>query len=116
MKVPLVACAVLVVFGARPVRAQTANGQAVYREHCRTCHGATGKPTDFARRAYKTIPTFADAAFFTGRSQDSIVAVLTRGVGTGKDMRSFKNVLSRDEMIAVARYVRTLSTPAPKSP
>lgn len=117
MKAPFVAGAMLVALVAlvaRPARAQTPDGQALYREHCRTCHGVAGKPTDFARRAYKRIPTLSDSAFIVHRSQDSIVAILTRGAYDGKDMRSFKNLLSHDQMVAVARYVRTLS--APKSP
>jgi hypothetical protein len=31
-------------------------------------------------------------------------------------MRSFKNLLTHDQMVAVARYVRTLSTGTAKSP
>jgi mono/diheme cytochrome c family protein len=117
VKAPFIVGAVLVALVARPAAAQTPppDGQALYREHCRTCHGVAGKPTDFARRAYKRIPTLSDSAFIAHRSQDSIVAILTRGAGDGKDMRSFKNLLTRDQMVAVARYVRTLSQ-APKAP
>jgi mono/diheme cytochrome c family protein len=116
VKAPFVACALLVALAAHPAQAQTPDGKALYRENCRTCHGVTGKPTDFARHAYARIPTFSDTAFRAGRSDDSIVAVLTRGVGKGQNMRSFKNVLTHEQMVAVARYVRTLSSPAPKTP
>jgi mono/diheme cytochrome c family protein len=117
VKAPFVLGAVLVALVARPAAAQTPppDGQALYREHCRTCHGVAGKPTDFARRAYKRIPTLADSVFMARRSQDSIVAILTHGAGDGKDMRSFKNLLTRDQMVAVARYVRTLSQ-TPRTP
>lgn len=113
MKAPFIVSAMLVVFVAHPARAQTPpDGQALYREHCRTCHGVAGKPTDFARRAYAKIPTLSDSAFVARRSQDSIVAVLTRGAGTGKDMRSFKSLLTHDQMVAVAQFVRTLPSRA----
>lgn len=119
MKAQYIVGAMLVVFAAHPARAQTASppdGQALYREHCRTCHGVAGKPTDFARRAYKRIPTLADSAFIAHRSQDSIVAILTRGAGDGKDMRSFKNLLTHDQMVAVAQFVRTLPSRAARTP
>ena len=116
MKAPFLVCTVLAAVAGHPLRAQ-ADGQALYEENCRSCHGVAGKPTDRARREFKLrIPTFADPAFFAHRSQDSIVAVLTHGVGDGQDMRSFKNMLSHDEMVAVARYMRTLATPTPASP
>lgn len=83
--------------------AQTPDGKAVYLEQCRQCHGAAGKPTHMALTQYKTIPTF-DASFFAKRSQDSIVAVLHHGAG--KDMKSFKDKLSADEITAVASYVK----------
>jgi mono/diheme cytochrome c family protein len=118
VKGPFLAGALLVTLVAHPARAQTPppDGQALYREHCRTCHGVAGKPTDFARHAYAKIPVFSEPAFSAGRSQDSIVAVLTRGVGKGQNMRSFKNLLTHDQMVAVARYVRALSGAAAKSP
>lgn len=116
MKVPFLLCAVLVGVCARPVRAQAPDGQALYREHCRTCHGVTGKPTDRARHEYKRVPTFADPAFFAHRSQDSVVAVLTNGASSSKDMKSFKDKLTHDEMVAVAHYIRTFATAAPASP
>lgn len=84
--------------------------------HCRTCHGLAGKPTDFGRRTFARIPTLSDSAFIAARTEDSIVAILTHGAGDGKDMGSFKGRLSRDQMVAVARFVRTLAKAEPKSP
>ena len=103
----------LVLGGTRTVSAQAADGQALYKENCRTCHGADGHPTKRALGQYPKIPTF-DAAFFTARSEDSVVAVLKHGAG--KDMKSFKDKLSPEEMLAVARYARTLAGAAPKQP
>lgn len=83
--------------------AQTPDGQSIYRDECRTCHGAAGKPTQRAVSQYKDMPTF-DASFFEQRSQDSIVTVLNHGAG--KDMKSFKDKLSAAEIAAVAKYVK----------
>ena len=116
MKIPLILCAILAGIAARPVHAQAPDGQALYREHCRTCHGLTGRPTDRARREFKRVPTFADPAFFAGRSQDSVLAILTNGAYDGRDMKSFKNKLTHYEMVAVAQYIQTFAAPAPPSP
>ena len=105
------ALAVLGLALALPIglAAQAPDGQALYREHCRTCHGTTGAPTQRARTQYGKIPNLADAAFLAGRSVDSLVAVLEHG--SGKDMKSFKEKLSHDQMVAVAQYVKTLAQP-----
>ena len=86
---------------------QPPNGQEIYRSECRTCHGANGVPSAHSREEYPKIATFADSAFFDGRGQDSIVAVLRRGVG--RDMKSFREKLEPAEMQAVAAYIRTLA-------
>lgn len=91
---------------ARGAAAQEAEGTALYREHCRTCHGAAGKPTRLALSQYPKIPVM-DSAFVAARSVDSIVTILTNG--KGKDMKSFKAKLSPNEMHEVAEYVRTMA-------
>lgn len=116
MNSAFILCVALTASGVRPVRAQATDGRAIYMMHCRTCHGLTGAPTDFGRRTFPRIPTLSDSAFIAARSQDSIVAILTHGAGDGADMPSFKGRLSHDQIVAVARYVHTLSTPASKSP
>ena len=107
-------CALVLALGPRNAAAQTPDGQALYREHCRTCHGADGHPTKRALGQYKNIPTFADSAFQAARSADSIVAVLQHGVG--RDMKSFSDKLTSEEMVAVANYVKTFASAAPKTP
>ena len=86
---------------------QPPSGQETYRSECRTCHGANGVPSAHSREEYPKIATFADSAFFDGRGQDSIVAVLRRGVG--RDMKSFREKLTPAEIQAVATYIRTLA-------
>lgn len=99
----VIAMASVSVFGVCRLAAQAPDGKSIYGDECRTCHGAAGKPTQRAVSQYKNMPTF-DAAFFTNRSQDSIVAVLNHGLG--KDMKSFKSKLSPEEIAAVAKYVK----------
>jgi mono/diheme cytochrome c family protein len=116
VKAAFILCVALAATGVRPLRAQEPDGRALYMMHCRTCHGLTGKPTEFGRRAFARIPMLSDSAFIAARSQDSIVAVLTHGAGDGKDMASFKGRLTREQMVAVARYVRALPTTPSTSP
>lgn len=114
MKVPALAIVLTAAWtiGAGRVAAQAPDGQAVFHDECRTCHGVAGKPTQRAVKLYKGMPTF-DAKFFAGRSLDSVVAVLNHGAG--KDMKSFKDKLSPGEIAAVAKYVKDTfgSTPKP---
>ena len=97
--------AVVCALGAGRAAAQTPDGQALYREQCRTCHGATGKPTQRALGQYPKMPTLSDSTFLAARSVDSLGAVIRRGVG--KDMKAFKDRLTPEEIAAIARYVKT---------
>lgn len=102
----LLALGVAVGLFARAAAAQEPEGAAVYKEHCRTCHGAAGKPTRLALSQYPKIPVM-DSTFVAARSVDSIVTILTNG--KGKDMKSFKAKLSPNEMHEVAEYVRSMA-------
>ena len=108
--VAAVLAATLMGLGAARVPQQP-DGQALFNDNCRKCHGLSGKPTHMALTEYPHIPTM-DSAFALARSVDSIVTILTNG--KGKDMKSFKGKLAPAEMRAVAEYVRSLAL-RPKS-
>ncbi len=96
------------VAAAAPAAAGAADpstGKIPYDASCRKCHGVLGVPPKGMKTRFPKLAAF-DAAFFTGRSDDSVVKVLTRG--TTEDMPSFKDKLSLQEMVAVAAYMRTL--------
>ena len=88
--------------------AQTPDGQALYQQHCRTCHGPTGTPSPQMLRIYTTLAPL-DSAFLAGRSQDSLVAVLRNGIG---QMKGYRDKLTPEQMVAVARYVQNFAAPA----
>ena len=88
--------------------AQTPDGQALYQQYCRTCHGPTGTPSPQMLRIYTTLAPL-DSAFLAGRSQDSLVAVLRDGIG---QMKGYKEKLTPEQMVAVARYVESFAAPA----
>jgi mono/diheme cytochrome c family protein len=97
--------------GARSAEArnhfQAPDGKAVYAENCKQCHGVIGAPTKSSLSKYEKIPNFQDSSFFAARSQDSIIKILKKG--KGKDMKSFSEKLTPEEMTAVAQYIRTLA-------
>ena len=82
-------------------------GKAPYEENCRKCHGVRGVPPKTMKTKFPKIVTF-DAEFFQNRSDDSVVTVLTKG--KNEDMKSFKEKLSHDQMVAVAAYIRSFAT------
>lgn len=102
----VIGAALALIAGARSAAAQAPDGQALFQANCRKCHGTTGTPTARMAEMYPEMKPFAQ---LTGISADSIVALMTNGAG--KEMKSFKDKLSADEMKAVAQYVLTLAKP-----
>lgn len=99
----------LVLAGAsvRTLSAQQPDGQAIFREECKSCHGINGVPPEQERTKYRKLRSLGDSGFVLRLSQDSIVAILTHGIDT--NMKSFKERLSVDEMRAVATYIHALA-------
>ena len=100
--------------GSQPVRLATSSSfvgddsvaKTAYEKNCRKCHGPNGVPSKAMLKKFPKIEIF-DASFFSKRSDDSITTILSKG--TTKDMKSFKDKLSRDDMKAVAAYIRTFA-------
>jgi mono/diheme cytochrome c family protein len=110
MKARLLIAGVLVVAGGAvsQASAQAArDAKTLYQENCKKCHGVLGTPPKTMKAKYEKIATF-DAAFIASRSDDSVVKILTKG--KGEDMKSFKEKLTPEEMVAVAKYVRELAS------
>jgi mono/diheme cytochrome c family protein len=63
---------------------------------------------------YPSLKAIGDSAFLRTRSVDSIVAVLRHGAG--RDMKSFADRLSPDEIAAVAKFVKTLASDSTHAP
>jgi mono/diheme cytochrome c family protein len=97
------------VLGAPGVAAQAPDGAALFRQHCRACHGAAGVPSQGMMTMFPGLKALSDTAFLAARSEDSIVSVLRHGVGK---MKAFQDKLSPDEMAAVARFVKSLGSAA----
>lgn len=89
---------------AWPLRAQGPDGQAVYKEECKSCHGINGVPPAREKAKYKKLRTLGDSGFVADLSKDSIETILKHGID--KNMKSFKDKLSPEEIQAVAGYIK----------
>jgi mono/diheme cytochrome c family protein len=101
------AAALLLAGAAQRALAQEPDGQAVYKEECKSCHGINGVPPARAKEQYKKIRILGDSGFVARLSVDSIVTILKKGID--KDMKSFKDKLEEPEMRAVAKYIKELA-------
>ena len=102
------ALSAIVQVGTAAAQAATQfDAQTFYQENCRKCHGVRGTPPKTMKAKFPKIATF-DSSFVTKHSADSIVTVLTKG--KNDDMKSFKDKLSPDQMMEVAKYVRELGS------
>jgi mono/diheme cytochrome c family protein len=87
-----------------PSAAELTLGERVYRQHCTQCHGEDGGGNGFAASELPIAPTD-----FRGRraSLAENVRVLTVGV-EGTSMAPWTERLTREELVGVAHYVRSL--------
>lgn len=81
-------------YGAKEISA-TANGVEIYATNCAMCHGEDGK---------KGLAAATDLST-SALSKEEAVAVITDG---RKNMAAYKNVLSTEQIDAVADYIQTL--------
>jgi len=101
-------------FGPSKVLAQAPDGAALYRQNCRSCHGLKGVPPQRMVSVYPALKSLADPAYLKAVSVDSIAAVLRHGAG--RDMKPFADRLSPAEILAVARFVKTLASDSTRAP
>lgn len=86
------------------------DGAALYRQNCRACHGARGKPSAQMSGVYPSLVTLSDSAVQAKLTVEGVAELLTKG--NGKEMKPFADKMSKDEIQAVAEFVKTLK-PAP---
>ena len=97
--------------GASRAAVQQPDGAALYRQHCRSCHGAAGTPTARMLTLYPKLKSLADSTYLASLSLDSIVTVTRDGIA---EMKPYKDKLSADQITAIARFVKTLAS-APRT-
>lgn len=102
MKRIVLALAILAMLLA-PLAAFAADGAAVYKAKCASCHGPDGKGETAIGKSMK-LRSFASADV-----QKTTDADLTKIISDGKGkMPAYKGKLSADEIKALVAYIRTL--------
>ena len=97
---------------ALPKTDLTRQGEAVYLQHCASCHGAPGSPPTVARS-----PLGLNAALWNRYRPYNLLRVILDGID-GQDglpgaMPGFRDKLSDHEIAALATYLRTSYTTLP---
>ncbi len=94
---------VLIVFATSAIA--LADGKADFNAKCTTCHGGDAKTNTRRAKMLKIDPT----RLYLPASQMSKAEMITF-IEKGKDkMPSFENVLTKDQIIAIVDYVKSLS-------
>jgi mono/diheme cytochrome c family protein len=79
-----------------------ADGAAIFKQHCASCHGETGKSDTAAGKAMK-VPALAGDAKVAGMSDADLVAAIK---ANKKHAPALKKVTADDDLAAVATYVK----------
>ena len=103
----ILAGALLTVIGVRTGAAQDPDGQAVFKENCKSCHGINGVPPEREKAKYAKLRTLGDSGFVSRLTVDSIIKIVTKGID--KNMKSFADKLSEPEIKAVSGYIKELA-------
>ena len=86
---------------------------ALWKQHCKGCHGDTGKADTKNGKKYK-VDDITTAAWQDKHKDDEIKKVITDGMPKDskhefkEKMKSFKEKMSAEEIDAVVKYIRTL--------
>jgi mono/diheme cytochrome c family protein len=94
------------IVGAAPASAQEPDGAALYKQHCKACHGGKGVPSKQMLTIYPALKTLADTGAFAKLPTDSLIAAMRHGKGTS--MKAFADVLTHEQMEAVAKFIKKL--------
>lgn len=88
---------------AAPSSAAGAQAKTLFEQRCARCHGADGRGQTVIGQMVEA-PDFTDSSWWTREMTD---ARLRRSIAEGKgQMPSFKKRLSKQEIAALAAYVR----------
>ncbi|HLG30721.1 MAG TPA: cytochrome c [Candidatus Brocadiales bacterium] len=91
-------------FSSRVESAGKIDAIKVYRNNCQKCHGEDGKGT--TRGEALGVPDFTDASWQDWVSDTEFLHAITYGKGK---MPSWKGKLTAEEIMAVAKFVRSFA-------
>ena len=91
--------------------AQQRRGEALYLKNCAFCHAADGTARHWIGRFLEPHPRdLTEAAFRAGFDQDRLVQRIEEGL-PGTAMPTWRNILKRDEIRAIAVYMEAAFGP-----
>ena len=102
---------------AQETPAAEPDGQALYDQHCKKCHGpAGGSPPAAMTRLMENLTSVTDPAFLAATPDDSLVGVIQQGRGKMKpftgELAEEDHRLTSEEVLAIVKFLRA-SGPAP---
>jgi mono/diheme cytochrome c family protein len=94
--------------------ASSIDGKHIFETKCQGCHGADG--AGHTKLGEKTkLPDFSSAEWQKKTPDNEIVEMITEGSKKNSKMKAYKTKLSKEEIDAVAHYIRGLGeAPAAK--
>jgi mono/diheme cytochrome c family protein len=118
------ALAVVFALGAPTAAAQETpsatepDGQALYDQQCKKCHGpAGGAPSAAMMKLMENLGSVTDPAFLAATPDDSLISVIEQGRGKMKpfsgEMAEEGHRLTREEILAIVKFLRTFEAAAP---
>jgi cytochrome c6 len=78
-------------------------GAVTYKEHCAACHGANGAGDTMLGKNLQMRPLASDEV--QNKSDDELATIIGRGKNR---MPPFDRKLSKDQIAAVVKYIRSL--------
>jgi cytochrome c oxidase cbb3-type subunit 3 len=86
---------------------QPQSGKDIFEYRCAFCHGVTGAGDSPTASGYPNA-NLTDGAWAYGQTREDVVRTITNGV-PGTPMRGFGDVMTKEEIAAVADYVMHLN-------
>lgn len=85
-----------------------ADGQRLFRAHCRMCHGNTAKGDGPEAPPGSHPANLTDDTWSHGSTDGEIFEVIRSGVGPKFDMKGFRSRLTTEEMWSLVHYLRSI--------
>jgi mono/diheme cytochrome c family protein len=92
-------------------------GRKIYIENCAPCHGEEGRGDGPGARVLPVKPAdHTNGIVMSTRSDHDLFEVISKGgLGTGRSsfMPAWQGQLTREQIVSVIAYIRSLAVPAP---
>ena len=97
-------CFTMIFAGLAVAAGDATAGKAVYDKACKSCHGADGTPNAGIAKSMKVPMAHLGDAAAQGKSDDDLKAIITKGQGKMKPIKSVSGKAADD----VVAYMRSM--------